>query len=82
MVSRISQDPTPSMLAGVFLHVEGHEDLSVRPGCKPVPSAVVESTAPTVEQLAGSYLLVEAAEDLTVRPPRPYTDGRTHPESL
>jgi hypothetical protein len=63
--------PTPELLAGVYLDIEGPEDHTVRP-CR--PAAVVAqplpdgTVPPTTDQLAGVYVEVETAEDLTVRP--------------
>jgi hypothetical protein len=64
-----SNAPTPEMLAGVFLQVEGDEDLSVVP-CRPPEQAApgAETAIPTTEDLAGHYVLVEGVEDLTTHP--------------
>ena len=64
--SGTSKGPTKIMLAGVYLLIDGVEDLAVIPcrAAEPAP----ESKTPTMEALAGNYILVEGPEDLTVQP--------------
>ena len=64
----ISKDPTPAMLAGVYIEIQTDEDTSIVPCQPPASVSPVEGTA-SMDRLAGRYLLVEGPEDLTVRAP-------------
>jgi hypothetical protein len=69
--------PSKDMLAGITIHVEAEEDLTVRPYKKGDPSAfAVDANPPTIDQLAGRYVLIEADEDLTIRRPDAEDAGR------
>lgn len=68
--SAVSKKPTPELLAGIYVLVEGEEDVTSRPRCVPLPAeADAKPIVPTKEELAGHYLLVEGVEDLTEHPP-------------
>lgn len=67
-----SEEPTPMMLAGLYVRIEGAEDLTIRhyqSAQTPLGPAPNDAVQPTADQLAGVYCQVEAPEDLTVHPP-------------
>ena len=64
-----SGNPTPEMLAGIYVEIAAEEDFSVLPRLPPDSSSAGHSPEqPPPAALAGVCVHVEAPEDLSVRP--------------
>jgi hypothetical protein len=61
------EGPTIDMLAGLYVYLEGEEDLTIRPRQapgSPAPAALPGEEQPTPDELAGIYVCVEGEENV------------------